>query len=32
MSDVVIYVLGGLMLFQAYVTIRVVRSKAYTPQ
>ena len=32
MSDIVIYGLGGLMLFQAYVTIRVVRSKAYTPQ
>jgi len=32
MSDIVIYGLGGLMLFQAYVTIRLVRSKAYTPQ
>jgi tellurite resistance protein TehA-like permease len=32
MSDIVIYGLGGMMLFQAYVTIRVVRSKAFTPQ
>lgn len=32
MSDIVLYGLVGLMFYQAYVTIRVVRSKAYTPQ
>ena len=32
MSDIVIYGLGGLMFYQAYVTIRVVRSKSYTPK
>ena len=32
MSDVVIYGLGGLMFFQAYVTIRVVRHKSYTSE
>ena len=31
MSDVVLYVLGGLMFYQAYVTIRVARSKSHTP-
>ena len=31
MSDFVIYGLGGLMFYQAYVTIRVVRHKPYTP-
>ena len=30
MSDVVLYVLGGLMFYQAYVTIRVARSKSHT--
>ena len=30
MSDTVIYGLGGLMFFQAYVTVRVVRKKSYT--
>ena len=30
MSDNVIYILGGLMFFQAYVTVRVVRKKSYT--
>ena len=32
MSDIVIYGLGGLMFFQAYVTVRVVRQKSYTPK
>ena len=30
MSDIVIYGLGGLMFYQAYVTVRVVRKKSYT--
>ncbi len=30
MSDIVLYGLGGLMFYQAYVTIRVVRHKSYT--
>jgi hypothetical protein len=30
MSETFLYVLGGLLLYQAYVTIRVVRSKFYT--
>ena len=30
MSDIVIYGLGGLMFYQAYVTIRVIRSKSYS--
>ncbi len=30
MSDIVIYGLGGLMFYQAYVTIRVMRKKSYT--
>jgi len=30
--DIVIYSLGGLMFFQAYVTIRVVRHKPYTSE
>ena len=32
MSDIIIYGLGGLMFYQAYVTIRVVRSKSHTPK
>ena len=32
MSDIVIYGLGGMMLFQAYVTIRVMRHKSHTPE
>jgi len=32
MSDIVLYGLGGLMFFQAYVTIRVVRHKSYTSE
>ena len=31
MSDIVIYGLGGMMFYQAYVTIRVARHKPYTP-
>jgi hypothetical protein len=31
MSDVVLYVVGGLVLYQAYVTIRIARSKSHTP-
>jgi hypothetical protein len=31
MSDIVIYGIGGLVFYQAYVTIRVVRHKSYTP-
>jgi len=31
MSDVALYVIGGLVLYQAYVTIRVVRSKSHSP-
>ncbi len=31
MSENLIYVLGGLLFFQAYVTIRVARNKSYTP-
>jgi len=31
-TDIVIYSLGGLMFFQAYVTIRVVRHKSYTSE
>ncbi len=31
MSENLIYVLGGLLFYQAYVTIRVVRNKSYTP-
>ena len=31
MSENLIYVLGGLLFFQAYVTVRVVRHKPYTP-
>lgn len=30
MSDNILYGFGGLLFFQAYVTIRVVRSKAHT--
>ena len=30
--DILIYGLGGLMFYQAYVTIRVVRHKPYTPE
>ena len=32
MSDNVLYGLCGLIFYQAYVTIRVVRHKAYTPE
>ena len=32
MSDIVIYVLGGLMFYQAYVTVRLVRSKTFPPE
>jgi hypothetical protein len=32
MSDIVLYGLGGLMFFQAYVTVRVVRHKPYTSE
>ena len=32
MSDIVLYSLAGLMFYQAYVTIRVVRHKPYTPE
>ncbi len=32
MSDIVLYGLGGLVLFQAYVTVRVVREKSYDPE
>jgi len=32
MSDIVIYGLGGLIFYQAYVTIRVVRHKPYTSE
>jgi hypothetical protein len=32
MSDIVLYGLGGLMFYQAYVTIRVVRHKSYTSE
>ena len=30
MSDIVLYGLGGLMFYQAYATIRVVRHKPYS--
>jgi tellurite resistance protein TehA-like permease len=32
MSDSILYGLVGLMFFQAYVTVRVVRHKSYTPE
>jgi len=32
MSDIVLYSLGGLIFYQAYATIRVVRHKSYTPE
>lgn len=32
MSDIVLYGLGGLVFFQAYVTVRVVRQKTYAPE
>ena len=32
MSDIVLYGIGGLMFYQAYVTIRVVRHKSYTSE
>jgi len=32
MSDIVLYGLAGLMFYQAYVTIRVVRHKPYTSE
>ena len=31
MSDIILYGFGGLLFYQAYVTIRVVRSKSHTP-
>jgi hypothetical protein len=31
MSDIIIYGLGGLIFYQAYVTVRLVRSKSFTP-
>ena len=31
MPDFIIYGLGGLVAYQAYVTIRVARSKSFTP-
>ena len=31
MSDVILYGLVGLVFYQAYVTVRLVRSKAFTP-
>jgi hypothetical protein len=31
MSDVVLYVLVGLVFYQAYVTVRVAPSKSHTP-
>ena len=32
MSDIIIYGLGGLVFYQAYVTIRLVRSKTFPPE
>ena len=32
MSDIVLYGLGGLMFYQAYATVRVVRHESYSPQ
>ena len=32
MPDYVLYGLGGLMFYQAYATIRVVRHKPYSPE
>ena len=32
MPDIVIYGLGGLMFYQAYVTIRLARSKTFPPE
>ena len=31
MSDVILYGLVGLMFYQVYVTVRLVRSKSFTP-
>jgi TRAP-type C4-dicarboxylate transport system permease small subunit len=31
MSDTVLYVIVGLVFYQAYVTVRVARSKSFTP-
>lgn len=31
-TENLLYGLGGLMFFQAYVTVRVVRSKSHTPE
>ena len=31
MSDIVLYVIVGLVFYQAYVTVRVARSKSHTP-
>jgi len=32
MSDIVLYVLGGLVFYQAYATIRVLRHKSHTSE
>ncbi|HEX9395941.1 MAG TPA: hypothetical protein VF943_04290 [Burkholderiales bacterium] len=32
MSDIIVYGIGGLVLYQAYVTVRLVRSKSFTPE
>ena len=32
MSDIVIYGIGGLVFYQAYATVRVVRHKSYAPE
>lgn len=32
MSDILLYGIGGLVLYQAYVTIRLVRSKSFPPE
>lgn len=32
MPDIVLYGLGGLMFYQSYVTIRVLRHKPYSPE
>ena len=32
MSDIILYGLGGLMFYQAYVTVRLVRSKTFPPE
>jgi hypothetical protein len=32
MSDIIVYGIGGLVLYQAYVTIRLVRSRTFPPE